>query len=98
MLCLGTVHIIADQIAEMVCVLAAGVDHRTQARRGSGRPTLGRSNPDVSALGLGWTGMSFAYGPAPDKHDMVTLLGSAVDRRVTFFDTAQVYGPCINEA
>ncbi|HEY3383542.1 MAG TPA: aldo/keto reductase [Vicinamibacterales bacterium] len=59
---------------------------------------LGRSNLEVSALGLGCMGMTFSYGPAPDRQEMVSLLRSAVDRGVTFFDTAEVYGPFNNEA
>ena len=58
---------------------------------------LGRSGLHVSALGLGCMGMSFAYGPAPDRAEMVTLLRQAVERGVTFFDTAEVYGPYDNE-
>jgi len=52
---------------------------------------------EVSALGLGCMGMSFGYGPAADKQDMITLIRSAVERGITFFDTAEVYGPFINE-
>src|SRR6266481_629187 len=58
---------------------------------------LGRSNLEVSAVGLGCMGMSFGYGPAADKQEMIALLRSAVDRGVTFFDTAEVYGPFTNE-
>src|SRR2546427_6960525 len=58
---------------------------------------LGRSNLEVSAVGLGCMGMSFGYGPAADKQEMISLLRSAVDRGVTFFDTAEVYGPFRNE-
>ena len=59
---------------------------------------LGKSNGlEVSAIGLGCMGMSWAYGPAPDKNEMIELLHSAVDRGVTFFDTAEVYGPFLNE-
>jgi aryl-alcohol dehydrogenase-like predicted oxidoreductase len=58
---------------------------------------LGRSNLEVSALGLGCMGMSFSYGPPKDKREMASLLRAAVDRGVTFFDTAQVYGPFTNE-
>src|SRR5882672_1092440 len=58
---------------------------------------LGRSNLEVSAVGLGCMGMSFGYGPAADKQEMISLLRSAVDRDVTFFDTAEVYGPFTNE-
>jgi aryl-alcohol dehydrogenase-like predicted oxidoreductase len=59
--------------------------------------TLGRSNLEVSALGLGCMGMSFSYGPPKDKHEMTALLRAAVDRGITFFDTAEVYGPFLNE-
>src|SRR5437764_494615 len=59
---------------------------------------LGKSNLDVSAIGLGCMGMSFSYGPPPDKREMIVLLHSAVERGVTFFDTAEVYGPYTNES
>jgi aryl-alcohol dehydrogenase-like predicted oxidoreductase len=59
---------------------------------------LGRSNLEVSAIGLGCMGMSFGYGPAADKQEMIALLRAAVERGVTFFDTAEVYGPLTNEA
>jgi aryl-alcohol dehydrogenase-like predicted oxidoreductase len=58
---------------------------------------LGKSGLEVSALGLGCMGMSFSYGPPKDKHEMTTLLRAAVDRGITFFDTAEVYGPFLNE-
>src|SRR5437762_5385750 len=58
---------------------------------------LGRSNLEVSAIGLGCMGMSFGYGPAKDKQEMIALLRAAVERGVTFFDTAEVYGPFTNE-
>jgi len=58
---------------------------------------LGKSNLEVSALGLGCMGMTFSYGPAADKQEMINLLRSAVERGVTFFDTAEVYGPFTNE-
>jgi aryl-alcohol dehydrogenase-like predicted oxidoreductase len=58
---------------------------------------LGRSNLEVSALGLGCMGMSFGYGPAADKKEMISLIRTAVERGVTFFDTAEVYGPFTNE-
>ena len=58
---------------------------------------LGKSNLEVSALGLGCMGMSFSYGPPKDKQEMTSLLRAAVERGVTFFDTAEVYGPFINE-
>src|SRR5690242_21180395 len=52
---------------------------------------------EVSALGLGCMGMSYGYGPAPEKQEMISLIRAAVERGVTFFDTAQVYGPFRNE-
>src|SRR5689334_4745674 len=52
---------------------------------------------EVSALGLGCMGMSYGYGPAPDKQEMISLIRAAVERGVTFFDTAEVYGPFKNE-
>src|SRR5207247_1652236 len=58
---------------------------------------LGKSNLEVSAIGLGCMGMSFGYGPAKDKNEMMSLIRAAVERGVTFFDTAQVYGPFVNE-
>ena len=58
---------------------------------------LGKSNFEVSAIGLGCMGMSFGYGPAADKKEMISLIRSAVERGVTFFDTAEVYGPFTNE-
>ena len=58
---------------------------------------LGNSNLEVSALGLGCMGMSFGYGTIADKQEMITLIHKAVERGVTFFDTAEVYGPYINE-
>jgi aryl-alcohol dehydrogenase-like predicted oxidoreductase len=58
---------------------------------------LGKSNLGVSALGLGCMGMSFSYGPPKDKQEMTKLLHAAVDRGITFFDTAEVYGPYTNE-
>jgi aryl-alcohol dehydrogenase-like predicted oxidoreductase len=59
--------------------------------------TLGKSSLEVSALGLGCMGMSTNYGPAADKQEMIRLIHSAVERGITFFDTAQVYGPFTNE-
>jgi aryl-alcohol dehydrogenase-like predicted oxidoreductase len=59
--------------------------------------TLGKSNLEVSALGLGCMGLSFGFGPATDKQDAIALIRAAVERGVTFFDTAQVYGPYVNE-
>ena len=58
---------------------------------------LGRSNLEVSALGLGCMGMSFSYGEPKDKQEMIALIRAAVDRGITFFDTAEVYGPFTNE-
>src|SRR5471030_811385 len=58
---------------------------------------LGKSNLEVSAIGLGCMGMSFSYGPPKDKKEMTDLLRAAVERGVTFFDTAEVYGPFTNE-
>ena len=62
------------------------------------RCRLGKSNLEVSAVGLGCMGMTFGYGPAADRQEMVSLLRSAFERGVTFFDTAEVYGPFTNEA
>lgn len=59
--------------------------------------TLGRSGLEVSALGLGCMGMSFGLGPAADHHEMIQLIRAAVEKGVTFFDTAEVYGPFTNE-
>src|SRR5260221_3209683 len=58
---------------------------------------LGNSNLEVSAIGLGCMGMSFSYGPPADRQEMISLLRTAVERGVTFFDTAEVYGPFTNE-
>jgi aryl-alcohol dehydrogenase-like predicted oxidoreductase len=58
---------------------------------------LGKSNLEVSAIGLGCMGMSFGYGPAAEKTEMISLMRTAVERGVTFFDTAEVYGPFANE-
>ena len=58
---------------------------------------LGNSNLEVSAIGLGCMGMSFSYGPPADKQEMISLLHAAVERGITFFDTAEVYGPFTNE-
>src|SRR5713226_4154667 len=59
--------------------------------------TLGKSNLEVSAIGLGCMGMSFGYGPPADKQEMIALIRNAVERGVTFFDTAEIYGPYTNE-
>src|SRR6185436_17508196 len=58
---------------------------------------LGKSDLEVSSLGLGCMGMSFSYGPPKDRQEMTTQLRAAVDRGITFFDTAEVYGPFLNE-
>ena len=58
---------------------------------------LGKSNLEVSAIGFGCMGMSWSYGPPKDKQEMISLLHAAVERGVTFFDTAEVYGPLVNE-
>src|SRR4029079_5118396 len=58
---------------------------------------LGRSGLEVSAIGLGCMGMSFGYGPAGEKQEMISVIRAAVERGVTFFDTAEVYGPYTNE-
>jgi aryl-alcohol dehydrogenase-like predicted oxidoreductase len=59
--------------------------------------TLGKSGLEVSAIGLGCMGMSFSYGPPKDKQEMIALMRTAVERGVTFFDTAEIYGPFTNE-
>src|SRR6266581_2705079 len=71
----------------------------SQQRRflGMQKRGLGKSNLEVSAIGLGCMGMSFSYGPPKDKKEMTDLLHAAVDRGITFFDTAEVYGPFTNE-
>src|ERR1700731_5419993 len=58
---------------------------------------LGNGHLEVSAVGLGCMGMSFSYGPPKDKQEMTSLLHAAVERGLTFFDTAEVYGPYLNE-
>src|SRR5579871_2241687 len=58
---------------------------------------LGKSDLDVSAIGLGCMGMSFSYGPPKDKKEMISLIRRAVELGITFFDTAEVYGPYTNE-
>src|SRR5205809_7087323 len=58
---------------------------------------LGKSGLEVSAIGLGCMGMSFAYGPPKNKAEMIALLRAAAERGITFFDTAEVYGPIANE-
>src|ERR1700761_5242249 len=58
---------------------------------------LGKNNLEVSALGLGCMGLSFGYGPATERQQAITLIRAAFDRGVTFFDTAEAYGPFLNE-
>src|SRR5260370_12142734 len=70
---------------------------RTPAGGTMQKRRLGRGNLEVSALGLGCMGMSFSYGPPADKQEMISLLRKAVELGVTFFDTAEVYGPFTNE-
>jgi len=62
------------------------------------RRKLGKGGPEVSALGLGCMGMSYGYGPPADKQEMIALIRKAIERGVTFFDTAEAYGPFTNEA
>jgi aryl-alcohol dehydrogenase-like predicted oxidoreductase len=68
-----------------------------QKEKAMQKRTLGQGDLEVSALGLGCMGMSFGYGPAANKQEMISLIRTAVDHGVTFFDTAEVYGPFINE-
>jgi aryl-alcohol dehydrogenase-like predicted oxidoreductase len=70
---------------------------RQQKEKAMQKRTLGQGDLEVSALGLGCMGMSFGYGSAANKQEMISLIRAAVDRGVTFFDTAEVYGPFINE-
>jgi len=79
-----------DGIIDKACLV--GRKEKTMQTR-----TLGRSDLEVSALGLGCMGMSFSYGPPKDRKEMITLLRTAVERGITFFDTAEVYGPFTNE-
>jgi aryl-alcohol dehydrogenase-like predicted oxidoreductase len=72
-----------------------GLNH--QGEQAMKTRTLGKSDLEVSAIGLGCMGMSHAYGTPPDRQEMIKLVRSAVDRGVTFFDTAEVYGPFTNE-
>ena len=58
---------------------------------------LGKSGPEVSAIGLGCMGLSFGYGPAVEKQQGISVIRAAAERGVTFFDTAEVYGPFANE-
>jgi aryl-alcohol dehydrogenase-like predicted oxidoreductase len=76
------------------CEVAASQELKGEAMQ---KRKLGKNNLEVSAIGLGCMGMSFAYGPAGDKQEMISLIRTAVERGVTFFDTAEVYGPFTNE-
>src|SRR5437879_4265875 len=69
-----------------------GLEGETMQKR-----KLGKSNLEVSAVGLGCMGMSFGYGPAGEKQEMISVIRAAVERGITFFDTAEVYGPYTNE-
>src|SRR5206468_3053014 len=66
-------------------------------RRDMQKRKLGKGDLEVSAIGLGCMGMSFGYGPPADRQEMISLIRTAVGRGVTFFDTAEVYGPFTNE-
>jgi len=81
----------ANLIEPHLLSCASAQENMMQKRR------LGKSDLEVSALGLGCMGMSFGYGPAADRKDMLALIRAAVERGVTFFDTAEAYGPYINE-
>src|ERR1700749_2576314 len=80
----GIAHILCQTFTQYRCVQMI-------------KRSLGNSGLKVSAIGLGCMGMSYSYGPPKDKQEMTSLLHAAVDRGVTFFDTAQVYGPLLNE-
>src|SRR5271166_7143920 len=69
----------------------------TTAFQGIPKRKLGNSNLEVSAIGLGCMGLSFGLGPATDKKEAIALIRSALDRGVTLFDTAEAYGPFVNE-
>src|SRR3954470_17730580 len=70
-----------------------------EARRGTMRKrTLGSGGPEVSAIGYGCMGLDYGYGPATDRQEGIRVIRAAVDRGVTFFDTAEAYGPFTNEA
>jgi aryl-alcohol dehydrogenase-like predicted oxidoreductase len=81
--------------------MALGLNVESRETSSEGQPMqkrkLGKSHLEVSALGLGCMGMSFGYGPPADKTEMISLIRTAVERGVTFFDTAEVYGPFTNE-
>jgi aryl-alcohol dehydrogenase-like predicted oxidoreductase len=80
-----------DPDSESVLMLSEWKESHMQKRK------LGKSNLEVSALGLGCMGMSFGYGPAGDEQEMISVIRSAVDLGVSFFDTAEIYGPFTNE-
>src|ERR1700721_4397196 len=77
--------------------LSLGDERTTPKGETMQKRKLGNSNLEVSALGLGCMGMSVGYGPASDKKEMISLIRTAVERGVTFFDTAEAYGPFTNE-
>src|SRR3984893_14130796 len=79
------------------CDPSSGVVSLRQQEGSMQKRKLGKSNLEVSALGLGCMGMSFGFGPAVDKKDGISLIRAAVERGVTFFDTAEIYGPYTNE-
>ena len=77
--------------------MAFAIKTQEPEREAMQKRKLGKSDLEVSAIGLGCMGMSYAYGPAIDKHEGISLIRAAVERGVTFFDTAESYGPFINE-
>src|SRR6202167_5405557 len=77
--------------------LSLGDERTTPKGETMQKRKLGNGNLEVSALGLGCMGMSVGYGPAGDKEEMISLIRTAVERGITFFDTAEVYGPFTNE-
>src|SRR5260370_25019716 len=77
--------------------LSRGDERHTPKGETMQKRKLGNGNLEVSAIGLGCMGMSFSYGPPADRQEMISLLRTAVERGVTFFDTAEVYGPFTNE-
>src|ERR1700683_133089 len=79
------------------CRKKQSTNHNAKKGREMQKRKLGNSNLEVSAIGLGCMGMSYHRGPAPDRKAMVALIRNAVELGVTFFDTAEVYGPFINE-
>src|SRR3989475_4260496 len=81
----------------LACGLGTLLTAYAKRKRKVQKRRLGNSNLEVSAIGLGCMGMSWSYGPPKDKKEMTTLLHAAVERGVTFFDTAEVYGPLANE-